>query len=226
MTSSSDSTAIPASVGRTAPRRGRPGHDPDAVLRAAVRLFTQRGYHATSMADVARELGVTKAALYHHVRAKEGILARALETALGALEEVVRAAAAGHGPAVDRLAALVHGSVRVLTDEPEAVTLLLRVRGTSPVEEAALRRRRAIDTAFADLVRAAQAERAVRADLDPALAARLVFGTVNSLVEWYRPRSEGAGVADGLAAAVTSFVFAGLAGSRPDQSLATMVSTV
>ncbi len=48
-------------------RRGRPGHDQDAVLAAAVRLFIARGYEATSMGDLAEALGITKSSIYHHV---------------------------------------------------------------------------------------------------------------------------------------------------------------
>ena len=78
-------------------------------------------------------------------------------------------------------------SVRVLVEHLPAVTLLLRVRGNSEVELAALRRRREIDDRLAALVSAAAAEGSLRADLPPDLVSRLLFGMVNSLVEWYRP---------------------------------------
>ena len=60
-----------------APRRGRPGHDQAAVLRAAIELFNRKGYDATSIGDVAEELGVTKSAVYHHVPSKEHLLSAA-----------------------------------------------------------------------------------------------------------------------------------------------------
>jgi len=75
----------------------------------------------------------------------------------------------------------------VLAAELPFVTLLLRVRGNSPVEEAALGRRREFDRIVTDLVRAAEEEGDVRPDVDPAVTSRLLFGTVNSLTEWYRP---------------------------------------
>jgi hypothetical protein len=67
------------------------------------------------------------------------------------------------------------------------VTLLLRVHGNSEVELAALRRRRALDDRLAGLVQAAADEGALRDDIPPDLISRLLFGMVNSLVEWYRP---------------------------------------
>jgi hypothetical protein len=109
---------------------------------------------------------------------------------------------------VDRLRTAVHRSVEVLVDHLPAVTLLLRVRGNSEVELAALKRRRAIDDQLARLVRDAVAEGTVRADIPPELLSRLLFGTVNSLVEWYRP--DGPVDTTVLADAVTTLAFEGL----------------
>ena len=96
---------------------------------------------------------------------------------------MARAGATAHA----RLRLAVRGSVDVLVEHLPAVTLLLRVRGNSAVEVAALERRRLLDERLARLVRAAVEEGSLRADLDPELVSRLVFGMVNSLVEWYRP---------------------------------------
>ncbi|WP_309065284.1 TetR/AcrR family transcriptional regulator [Microbacterium sp.] len=173
------------SAART-PRRGRPGHARDDVLRAAVTLFNEQGYEATSVSDLARRLGLTKSALYHHVDSKEQILEVALESALGGLEAAMEQALALDTPA-RRLAGIIRGAVRVLTEQEAEVTLLLRLRGNSPLEVVALERRRRFDHRVTELVREAQAEGLVRADLDAGVATRLVFGMINSLVEWYRP---------------------------------------
>ena len=58
------------------PRRGRPGHDQETVLRRAVELFNRQGYDATSIGDIARELGLTKSALYHHFVRRDDTLRR------------------------------------------------------------------------------------------------------------------------------------------------------
>ena len=81
----------------------------------------------------------------------------------------------------------IRGTLRVLVEKQPEVTLLLRLRGNSTVELAALERRRRFDHRVTDLMREAQAEGLVRADLDAAVATRLIFGMINSLVEWYRP---------------------------------------
>lgn len=168
-------------------RRGRPGYDQHQILAAAVDLFITHGYDATSVAAVAERLGLTKSALYHHYESKEHLLSVALDEALGGLEGVLTEPGATTGGAGERLEHVVRGAVRVLVDRLPYVTLLLRVRGNSDVERRALERRRAFDHEITALVREAQSEGTVRADVDPSVATRLVFGMVNSIVEWYRP---------------------------------------
>ena len=197
------STADPARL-----RRGRPGHSLDSLLDIAVAVFNERGYDATSMDELAARLGITKSAIYHHVSSKVELLRLALDRALDALFAVTEEPGATSGPAIARLEHVVRGSVRVLTEQLPFVTLLLRVRGNSPVEEAALRRRREFDRIVTDLVRAAEEEGDVRPDVDPAVTSRLLFGTVNSLTEWYRP--DGGLSADDLADALVATTFQGL----------------
>ncbi|MGV3563538.1 MAG: TetR/AcrR family transcriptional regulator [Nocardioides sp.] len=189
-------------------RRGRPGHDRTAVLAAAVALFIRKGYDATTIDDIAKSLGVTKSAVYHHVDSKEELLSAALAEALDELDATVAAATEADGPATQRLHEAVRRSVEVLVAHQPAVTLLLRVHGNTATEVAALERRRRIDRALAGLVREAVEERGLRGDLDPDVVSRLLFGMVNSLVEWYRPTGPVSG--EQLAEALTALAFEGL----------------
>jgi AcrR family transcriptional regulator len=189
-------------------RRGRPGLDRETVLQRSVALFNERGFDGTSMEDLARHLGISKSAIYHHVASKDALLGLALDRALSGLEAATRRARHGDCPAVDRLVDLVRLSVEVLVAQLPYVTLLLRVRGNSAVERDALARRRRIDRMVAGLVKEAVGEGDLRADVDPALIARLLFGTVNSLTDWLRPDS--AHTADELADAVLAVAFDGL----------------
>ncbi|CAN5574214.1 TetR/AcrR family transcriptional regulator [soil metagenome] len=199
---------VEAGTGGT--KRGRPGYDQETVLRRAVDLFNRQGYDATSMGDIAKDLGLTKSAIYHHVPSKEHLLSAALDEALGeltaAIDEAVDTGA--ESSAYVRLETVVHRSVRILIDHLPAVTLLLRVRGNSEVELVALMRRRQLDLKLAGLVAAAADEGAVRSDIAPDLVSRLLFGLVNSLVEWYRP--EGSVDSDTLAKAIADMAFQGL----------------
>ena len=122
-------------------------------------------------------------------------------------------------PAIDRLEYLVRGSVDVLEAESPYVTLLLRVRGNTDVERAALDRRRTFDRFVAELVAEAVRDGDIRPEADAMITARLLFGLVNSIVEWYRPgRSAGAA---SLADAVCAMAFDGLrARRRPSRLVA------
>lgn len=207
--------AAGSDAGVTAPRRGRPGYDQQTVLRRAVELFNRQGYDGTSMGDLAKELGLSKAAIYHHVDSKESLLSAALDEALDGLDAAVGSAAdaAPGTSAATRLRTVVRQSVEILVAHLPAVTLLLRVHGNSAVEVAALERRRAIDDRLAALVQAAVDEGSLRSDLNPDLVSRLLFGMVNSLVEWYRPG--GPVAADALAEAIATVAFDGLAQPSP-----------
>lgn len=189
-------------------RRGRPGYDLESLLAVAVEEFNRRGYEGTSMEDLSRRLGITKSAIYHHVPGKEELLRLAVNRALDGLFAEVSRLSAVSGRAVDRLESLLRGSVAVLVERLPFVTLLLRVRGNTQVERQALERRREFDRIVSDLVAQAAAEGDLRPDIDPSTAARLLFGLINSLVEWYRPRGETS--AAELADIVTTMAFDGL----------------
>jgi len=189
-------------------RRGRPGYDLESLLAVAVKLFNERGYDGTSMEDLSRKLGITKSAIYHHVPSKQELLRLAVNRALDGLFAIADELDGVDGRAVDRLEYLVRGSVRVLVDRLPFVTLLLRVRGNTKVERDALARRREFDHIVSELVTKAVDEGDLRPDIEPATAARLLFGMVNSLIEWYRPR--GGQGADALADAVAAVAFDGL----------------
>ncbi|MFC7340254.1 TetR/AcrR family transcriptional regulator [Saccharopolyspora griseoalba] len=189
-------------------RRGRPGYDLDGLLDVAVQVFNERGYDGTSMEVLAGRLGITKSAIYYHVSGKDELLRLGVNRALDALFAVVDEPAATTGPAIDRLEHVVRRSVQVLVDELPFVTLLLRVRGNTRVERQALSRRREFDQVVSDLVKEAEREGSIRPDVDPALTSRLLFGMVNSIIEWYRPAR---GLrAEHVAEAVTKIAFDGL----------------
>ena len=190
----------------SAPARRR--YDVDALLEVAVAVFTERGYDGTSMEDLARASGLSKSSLYHHVDGKEQLLRLALERAVEPLFAVTREPGALAGPAIARLEHVVRREVEVLADRLPYVTLLLRVHGNTEAERWALEQRRTFDRVVAALVAEAAAEGDLRADLDPAVATRLLFGMINSLVEWYRPDAPMTPAE--LAASVVRLAFDGL----------------
>lgn len=196
------------------PRRGRPGYDRQTLLAECVELFNRHGYEATSMGMLATHLGISKSAIYHHVESKEAILDHAVTEALDALEACLDDVVASGADAGAQVEAAIRGTLGVLAEKQPEVTLLLRLRGNSAVEVAAVERRREITRRFGDLLEAAQAVGAVRSDVTPRNLARLALGMINSIVDWYRPDRgvPGQQGPDQMIDAVTGVVLGGLRG--------------
>ncbi len=183
-------------------------YDRESLLDVAVGVFLERGYDGTSMEDLARAAGITKSSFYHHVEGKEALLAAACDRALDALFAITAEPAAQSGRAVERFEFVLCRTTQTLISELPFVTLLLRIRGNTPVQRRAVDRRRDFDRFTADIVAQAVADGDLRADIEPALATRLVFGLVNSISEWYREGREMS--ADDVCEAVVALAMRGL----------------
>ncbi len=165
----------------------RAPYDIDSLTDVALRVFADRGFDAATMDDVARAAGITKASIYHHVSGKEALLERGLSRALEALFAVLDEPPAAAGEPLDRLRFILRRVATLAVELLPELTVLVRIRGNSRTERTAIERRRQFDAAVVEVVRAAQAAGGVDSKLDGPLIVRLMFGMVNSLVEWYRP---------------------------------------
>lgn len=192
----------------TAVVRGRPGYSRDDVVRIAVEEFNAHGYEATSMGALAKTLGISKSAIYHHISSKEQILQEATGSALDLLEEVLDAAAVDAPDARERLQRIIVGSTVVLCEKTPEVTLLLRLRGNSEVELAAMERRRDVTRSLIEAIADAQEGGYVRSDLRPGFIGRLIFGMVNSIANWYAPAGDLS--PDDVAEGLSKLVFEGI----------------
>jgi AcrR family transcriptional regulator len=193
-------------------KRGRPGYAQQSVLQIAVEVFNRHGYDATSMGILAENLGISKSAIYHHVPSKGDLLKLALEQALGGLEAILEQPQAQSGTAEARLEFVLRETISVLVERLPFVTLLLRLRGNTDIERDAMERRRTFDHKVAALISAARDEGSLREDIDPRTVTRLLFGTINSIVEWYKPG--GSLSPEKLADDVITMAFKGLNAAR------------
>ncbi|WP_328318574.1 TetR/AcrR family transcriptional regulator [Streptomyces sp. NBC_00388] len=192
----------------TTPKRDT--YTPETLLTVAVRVFNDRGYDGTSMEHLSRAAGISKSSIYHHVAGKEELLRRAVSRAIDGLFGILDEPGAVRGRAIQQVEYVTRRTVDVLMAELPYVTLLLRVRGNTKTERWAMERRREFDQRVAELLKAAVSEGDLRSDVDIRLATRLLFGMINSLVEWVRP-AQGAGPdADQLAETVVQLAFEGL----------------
>ncbi len=194
-------------AGRPA-REVRPALDLDAVIDAALRVFNQRGYEAASMQDIAREAGLSKSSIYHHVASKEELLARALERAFVPLFAIFNEPLATTGDAIGCLKYVFHRVVLITLEFSHEVDLLQRIKGNSPTERAALQRRQQVDRAVTAIVKDAIRAGQLRRDIEPGLITRLLFGMSNSVTQWYEPGGKLSAAA--IADAMTKLVFDGI----------------
>jgi AcrR family transcriptional regulator len=195
-------------VGRPS-AKSRKAYNFDALLDVAVRVFLERGYDGSSLDQVARAAGITKASIYYHARGKEELLLRGAGRAFDALFAVLEnEPEATAGPALNRLKHVIRRTIEITIAMTPEVALLLRVRGNTRAERRILEKRREFDRLMAEMIAAAQKEKSIRGDIDARLATRLLFGMLNSITEWYR--REGALHAPEIADAVFKLAFDGL----------------
>ena len=152
------------------------------ILDAAVRVFARQGFEATRMADVAKEAGVAYGLVYHYFGSKDAVLRAVFREAWARLLEAVALAEETGETAVDQLALVVRIVLRVWRDEPDLVRLLVREVTRSPHLSEELDE---IDRAYASLeriIRGGQEEGTFRRELDPRLAAWMLYGTLEQVL--------------------------------------------
>ncbi|MDQ3809505.1 MAG: TetR/AcrR family transcriptional regulator, partial [Chloroflexota bacterium] len=187
----------------------------EEVYAAALRLFREKGYHATSMQDIAAALGLYKGSLYHYIGSKDELLARVFERGMGALlveieriaadatsspsaqvRQIVDAHVAAVAPNLDALTVYLH-EWRALTGEALATVQAQRERYTRLVGEV--------------LARGVQGGEFQIADVR--IATLGLIGMCNWVCQWYQP--QGRLSPTDIAGHFAAVLLDGLRGSRP-----------
>jgi AcrR family transcriptional regulator len=155
------------------------------VTREAAKLFAQKGYHGTSIGDIAEALGVQKGSLYSHIASKEDLLyetmregAEAFHAALDAIPEDT--------PAVDKIRLALRGHLRVVAEQLDVATVFVQewryLEGERRDEIVAERRR--YEERIRDLFREGRELSELRADLDETAAVLLLLSAANWAYTW------------------------------------------
>jgi AcrR family transcriptional regulator len=160
------------------------------LLRAATRLFRERGFHATSMQDLAEALGMNRGSLYHYIDSKDDLLWSILTSALDLLAVRVgpMLTATDVSPS-QRLADGIREHLRVAADYADELSLIqieLRSLGDERRREM-IQRRNAYEDLWRDALRAAMEDGAIRRDADVRLAVIGILSACNWFTQWYRP---------------------------------------
>jgi TetR/AcrR family fatty acid metabolism transcriptional regulator len=155
---------------------------PRRILDAAVRVFAAQGYDASRVGDIAKEAGVAYGLVYHYYESKELVLEAVFREAWGRLLAAVALAEETGADASEQLGLVVKIVLRTWRDDPDLVRLLVHEVTRNPHIQDELDE---IGQAFASLermVRRGQADGTFRADLDPKLAAWMLYGALEEVL--------------------------------------------
>ena len=172
--------------GRTASRRSAPaGEDKRRlILRAAVKVFAERGYHGCRIADIAREAGVAYGLVYHYFENKEALLTSVFEESWNLFAAVVHSVGESDAHVSEKLRQIVSVALDAYRAHPHAVQVMILEIARSPffLEKKRLDAFEATFRVTADLISEAQRRGEVRPDVDPMHAAYLVFGAIEMIL--------------------------------------------
>jgi TetR/AcrR family transcriptional regulator, cholesterol catabolism regulator len=179
------------------------------LTRAAARLFAERGFHGTSMGDLAEAIGVQKGSLYSLTASKQELLfqtmqegARAFHAGLDAIGDQL--------PAVERVRLALRSHLHVVAEQLDVATVFTRewryLEGAH--RETILAERRRYEERFRALFREGVEDGQLRSDLDVGAAALLVLSAVNWAYTWLVPGRD----TDELADRFTAILIDGIRG--------------
>jgi AcrR family transcriptional regulator len=187
------------------------------ILRAAARLFQQRGYDATSMNDVAAALRLSKGGLYHHFQSKDEILFEIMDHAMEITQERVLNPVRTMSDPAERLRALIRLHIEVvLSPRDREITVMLHENHPLPP---ALRKRinarkkdyiHFVESLIAEVQQEARkkSQHHPKGKVSPRAAAFALLGMINWIYQWYKP--EGDLQAQNLIPQFTDLIFGGI----------------
>jgi TetR/AcrR family transcriptional regulator, cholesterol catabolism regulator len=158
------------------------------VFRTAAQVILQKGYDATSVSDIARALGITKAGLYHYIHGKTQLLFDIMQYGLDELDREVAEPAMKIGDAEERLRFMIGMHSRIVTRGHGAVTILVdEARALTAAQGRLIKmRKRDYFNFLRTTLQEMQTEGKLR-DVNITVAAFGILGTINWLSRWYHP---------------------------------------
>lgn len=181
----------------------------EQIYRAASALFSERGYRATSVRDIARELDLQGGSLYAHISSKEDVLWEIIARVADSFFAAVQPIAESGEPAADRLRRMIHAHVGVVVNElARAAVFFQDWRHLSePRKDEVLALRDGYERLFRDVISdgIVNAEFAGR---DPRLASIFVLTALNGIPGWFR--ADGDRTPDDIAEELANLILDGL----------------
>ncbi|MGD2058676.1 MAG: TetR/AcrR family transcriptional regulator [Anaerolineales bacterium] len=158
------------------------------IIHAAAQIFRQKGYHGTSMQDIADAVALKKASLYHHVSGKQDILVSILDQALDLLIEDLQGVLDQDLPASEKIRQAMRVYVQRLTQDPDLAAVLLTEHRSleDDLRAAHIARRDRFEQLWRSIIDQGVEEGSFRS-MDRSLATFALLGVLNWMITWYRP---------------------------------------
>jgi TetR/AcrR family transcriptional regulator len=158
-----------------------------AILREAAASFNRKGYHGTSLSDIAKKLGVSKAALYTYVKSKDELLYFCHDTAMDSAAESLRQARGAGGNSLTQLCTTLRNYLTKIMSNEACYVVLLEEHALQPHEVAQIvARRDQFEAELRGLVAAGIVDGSI-APCNPKLAVFAALGAINWVQKWYVP---------------------------------------
>ena len=190
--STADAHLLPLPDGQTGP--GTPASVPEQsrreqIYQVAGRLFSERGYHATSMRDLAAELGIQGGSLYAHISGKEQLLIEIVNRAAAQFDAALFSLRQEELTPGDRLREAMSRHLTVIAENMDSATVFFHEWKHLSAEPlaAVIAWRDGIEAFYRELIWDGVQAGVYRPDLNVKMAANLVLSTVNWAYTWYRP---------------------------------------
>ena len=158
------------------------------VTREAAKLFAQKGYHGTSIGDIAEALGVQKGSLYSHISSKEDLLWETLQEGAAAFHAALDGIS-DDLPPVDKIRAALRAHLRVVAEQLDVATVFVQEwRYLEPAHrEEFVAERRRYEERIRELLREGRDLGDLRSYLDDGAAALLLLSAANWAYTWLKP---------------------------------------
>jgi AcrR family transcriptional regulator len=157
------------------------------IIEAATRIFSERGYHAASMSDIADAIGFRKASLYHHVRKKEDLLFAIHEALVDELIDETMAVSASSASPSEKVRELLHVTMRFIARNRDGVAVFLAERHAVTGErwQALVVKRDLYERMVSQIVTEGRATGEF-VDLPPEIVAKALLGMANWGYTWFQ----------------------------------------
>lgn len=160
----------------------------EQIFSTARSMFSERGYQATTVRDIARELNMQAGSLYAHIESKEDVLWQIVEQAAGQFLAAIEPIADGGGSSVEKLRAMVRAHVGVVAGNGgNAAIFLHEWKFLSEARRELVAARRNRYEGFYRRVIEEGISSGEFAPTDPKMAALLVLSVMNWMPQWYNP---------------------------------------